>query len=664
MKKPQDHLDLIYQNYIDLLTQVENDPFTTQFYKALKSGSNTVYQKNMSESKAFDETWIKTIESYFPSLDKITKNPKSSLKYDEEIVAIEKAKKVSSQSIRHLASHTHMIKEVRSDGSVMPKKIMVQESDIDYGIYENRFIMTLIERLFHFVRSRLDTIKENFDSYEKKHFNYQSAFMLNQTDVDLSIDVTLKDELDNPELNEYNKKLLKRVEHLDKLVASLRGSQFMQLMEGQKKVIPPIIKTQIILKNVDFRNAYMLWLFLDRYNLVAYDVTVKEKDLTFDKAYLKDVERLAMTSFMTITANQNKRKELYDEIELKAYRKKHFNVSTKHIDDVIEEPSGIELEDTNLNQYYLEQNKKLFKKDLDEQLEKSSTYEVGLKRAIRDLINITNGVYESHFQLDNETDVFRQLVKNDDPEVLLKELKEKQRIARIIRETKEVDYNNAIRLERSLLKEIEKNDQRLISSLSKRQEKSINEQKELERLKIEKQIAKENDKLLAESLKYTSKMKEELQKERQQTEELLKKSVEERNHLENVKLLAEKEKLDKSYEEKLARLTAKFELEKKQQSQEVEKQIKAFKKEQADKLKEEKKKIKAYYMAELKQIKEEKRQKEAHLKVKLRAQHENNQVKLESKFEKLKERTLHKLEAEKTAYENVLKLKNQKEKEK
>ncbi|HKL60842.1 MAG TPA: DUF2357 domain-containing protein, partial [Acholeplasma sp.] len=522
MEKPLDQLDLIYQNYIDMLSELETDAFAGNFYKALKSGDNTVYQKNISETKTFDETWIKTIESYFPSIDKITKNPKSALKYDEEIVAIEKARKVNSNSIRHLAAHTQFIKEVRRDGTVMPSRIMVTEPDIDYGIYENRFIMTLIDRLYVFVRSRLDTIKENIESFQKKHFNYQSNFKLNDTTVDLTFDLTLKDGLDDKALIEYNESLLKRVEHLDKLVLSLKGSGFMQLMVNQKKIVPPIIKTQIIQKNVDFRNAYLLWLFLDRYNLVEYDVTLKEKDLKIDNDYIDDIQRLALTSFMTVTANQKKRKQLYDDLDLKEYRKKHFNVSKKQLKHTLEDPSGIMIEDTNLNQYYLEQNKQIFKKNIEEQIERSSTFEVGLKRAIRDLINITNAVYESHFEVSTETDVFKQLVKNDDPEVLLDELKHKQRIARIIRETKEVDYNNSIRLERSLLKEIERNDQRLINKISKRQKSLIKEKAELEKLKKEKQLAKENDKLLQEQLKYTSQLRDDLSLEKIQADEKLK----------------------------------------------------------------------------------------------------------------------------------------------
>lgn len=33
----------------------------------------------------------------------------------------------------------------------------------------------------------------------------------------------------------------------------------------------------------------MLWLFLDRYNILIFDVDVKEKNLIFDEVYLKDI---------------------------------------------------------------------------------------------------------------------------------------------------------------------------------------------------------------------------------------------------------------------------------------------------------------------------------------------------------------------------------------
>ena len=111
--------------WLDLEKQNE---FPELFYNALLSGESEVYQKNISETKSFHEDWIETIESFFPSLNRITKDPKSGLKYLQQVEAIEKAKKVNSDSIRHLAAHTHMIKEVK-DGNVIPSKILTTQAE-------------------------------------------------------------------------------------------------------------------------------------------------------------------------------------------------------------------------------------------------------------------------------------------------------------------------------------------------------------------------------------------------------------------------------------------------------------------------------------------------------------------------------------------------------
>ena len=54
---------------------------------------NKFYQKEQIESLKFDDKWIKAIESYFPSINRITINLKSTLKMQSEIIPIEKPKK-------------------------------------------------------------------------------------------------------------------------------------------------------------------------------------------------------------------------------------------------------------------------------------------------------------------------------------------------------------------------------------------------------------------------------------------------------------------------------------------------------------------------------------------------------------------------------------------
>lgn len=465
MNKSRDDLLVFYEKYIDMFYEVESDDyFAPYFFEKVTGGKNTVSQINIQETKTFDEQWIQTIESYFPSLNKIILNPKSALKYEDEVVAIEKAKKITSQSVRHLASNSHLIKEVREDGMVMPKKIQTTFSDVNYGVYENRFIMTLIDRLFLFVRKRYEAIKDNYESFQKKHLNVNSVFPIDDREVAIKLDVTIKEAPDNKKINDYNLKLLQRVENLNKLVSSLKQSKFMETMAKEKKVIPPIMKTQVILKNVDYKNAYMLWLFLDRYNTLAFTTEIKEKNLGIDQAYVDDIYRNLLTTFMTFEANQEKRRQLYAETKERVMKRKSMKFVRKSANDFMIRPEDEIIEAEAMNQYYLEQMKTLFKRSVEYHETQAKTYETTLKRALRDTINISNSLYKSFFELDDEDNIFSRMVKDKDPVKSLNDAKKKAQIARMIREVKQVDYNDSLRLERRYLKEIERANKRLLEA--------------------------------------------------------------------------------------------------------------------------------------------------------------------------------------------------------
>src|SRR5690606_25267774 len=87
-----------------------------------------------------------------------------------------------------------------------------------------------------------------------------------------------------------------------------------------------------------------------------------------------------------------------------------------------------------------------------------------LKRALRDTIQITNTLYDSFFELNEEEDVFRRLITDQDPIIELKDAKEKALIAKMIREVKEVDYKESIRQEKRLMEQIAKLDKKLIDA--------------------------------------------------------------------------------------------------------------------------------------------------------------------------------------------------------
>ena len=296
-----DDLDNFYSSVMSALTNAaQKEKFTEYFYRCFLAGDTVVYQKNIAEFKNFDNEWMKTVEMYLPSLQKIIQNPKSTLRYEEEIVPIEKVKKVTKDSIRHLAMHSENIKTIDEDGNVIPSKLLTMHSEVDYAIYENRFIMTLINRLAVFVGNRYEVIRANINSKQRNHLNFKSGFAINQTEVAFDLDLIIKSDIEDSLLQQRNEALLDRVTKLVRTVSGLKNSPFMLEMKDAKPVLPPIMKTNIILKNPDFRNAYSLWLFLDSYNALIYDIDVQEKDLDIDSNYLMDLNQLALLAYSFI----------------------------------------------------------------------------------------------------------------------------------------------------------------------------------------------------------------------------------------------------------------------------------------------------------------------------------------------------------------------------
>ncbi|MFA7529178.1 MAG: DUF2357 domain-containing protein [Bacilli bacterium] len=548
--KKRDDLDTFY-SYImsSLITAEEKENFPRYFYNSFLAGENIVYHKSIAEIKKFNDDWITTLETYFPSIDKIIGNPFSTLRQEEEIVPIEKARKVNSASIKHLAANTHLIKEV-VDGEVIPKKILTSHSEIEYGIYENRFIMTLINRLITFLSNRYEVVKSNIESYERKHLNLKSKFNIFESEVAMDIDLVFKESVDNEEVKEKSKIYLSRVTNLTRMVAGYKNSPFMQMMDGQKPVKPPIMKTNIILKNPDFRNAYNLWLFLDHCDSIFYDIDVEERDLDVAPAYMYNLNQIALITYALVLYNQNLSKKNYDASNLIKYERKATKLVKTHAKDVVENPSAIVIEDNTINEYYLEQNKRVFKQKLEELLGEDVPYEEALKNALTQTIGITNSLFQSVFDMAQEEDLMEAVEKKNLIDKLV-DAKKKARIAQIIRETKEADYKESVNLEKNQLKEISRINTRIIKESQKirrqLQDKAKKKRlaKQLEATRQDRDAAKEKRKELTENLRAVKDQVESeiVKEEKKINEQLLKQAEKELIAAEKARARAERKEV-------------------------------------------------------------------------------------------------------------------------
>jgi predicted component of viral defense system (DUF524 family) len=123
------------------------------------------YESNFNgDSMSFE--WVDEVEFACPYLDNIVRNPKVALIKEEDVVKIEKAKKISVASVKDLSKHTHYIEKITENDEVQPAKILIQRHEETYNTYENRFIYTFIYNLTNFIHKKekeLDDLQSKDD---------------------------------------------------------------------------------------------------------------------------------------------------------------------------------------------------------------------------------------------------------------------------------------------------------------------------------------------------------------------------------------------------------------------------------------------------------------------------------------------------------------------
>lgn len=493
MKKKYDAQSFLFNVMLNVdKLELESD-FPSMFYDSYYRGKREISQTQEILSKRFDIKWIETIESYLNSLNIIARTVKSNLRYESEVVPVELARNISSESVVHLTSHTENIKEITEEG-VIPQKILTNVSEIEYGIYENRFIMTLILRLRDFVNERVKIIKDNLSTTKKIDFKFDSTFVYEEANYQISLNINQEEASGVNKITEYNNYVYERAEKLLKLINRLYRSPFMELMKGYNKVSPPIMKTQVILKNPHFKNAYLLWLFLDKNQNFNFEVENESSDMLISSNYDYALNKTMLIMFSNMLLHdgdkddQSEIDKSRDAVRTNAYLKDY---SKPIIEQNIE---NVEIEDVGLNEYFLSKASEIFKQEIERNFSQDNDYRISLRKALRDTMGITNALYASFFEIDADEDIFRKLVRSEDPMLAYEEAKKKHDTAKIIREEKEKDYLEAIELEKKWATVLSEKQEKLIEYEEKKIDELVSkfiETKKEEFEKVDKEI--END---------------------------------------------------------------------------------------------------------------------------------------------------------------------------
>src|SRR5690554_5102302 len=401
-------IELFKENLFSRMEFVYKDLLIPEvFLASTKEGKNLRKQLDKTEYKKFDEDWIVSIESFFPSLNQIIRNVKNTLKYEEEILPIEKTRRTNPESIRHLLRNTRYIRDVGEDGEVIPEKVLNTLSEIEYGIYENRFIMTLVDRLYNYLLQRIEIIRENIIGSKEMHFDYNNEFKLDSTNYEIKLNIKSNEEIDIKDIDVHNYRIYEMVNDAFKIVSRIYHGPFMQVMKKYQKVKPPILKTQIILKNPDFRNAYLLWLYLDRLNALEYTLERKIKKVDFNQGYIEQIDRSLLMIFSTVFTNSDIN---INDKNVKTENIKPIDKEEDYVNNVSIAPVPYILEPNLATEYHLKKAKQFINKQYKEIERDSNTKQQSLKQVLLDQYSIANQVFNYYFEADQDDDVFDKLI--------------------------------------------------------------------------------------------------------------------------------------------------------------------------------------------------------------------------------------------------------------
>lgn len=276
----------LYTSFSEQMEPIQEDSryFRYLFEMAQASGT-TIEQQREELVKVVDEEWISMIEDSLDAINTIIENPRRFITTEEEVVPVSLAKKISADSVRHLSQNTQFLAP-SDDGGVHPTRILNVSTVETYDLYENRFIYHLIQRLLTFVDKRTDVIFWSTGNEIRNRFRMHSKIDDAYEEIEYNVEMTVKNRQSFAENDADNMDVFMRIDRVRRLVMALRGASFCQVMNGCSAVRSPIQRTNLIMKDPNYRKCYQLWQFMERYDKVGYNIDVQQQALAFDDEYM------------------------------------------------------------------------------------------------------------------------------------------------------------------------------------------------------------------------------------------------------------------------------------------------------------------------------------------------------------------------------------------
>ena len=277
-----------YQDYAD-------------FRESVKHGEDAFSISRVNVKRDVDISWVDKIEDSVVALDNVLRKPRNFIKDVEEIVPIEMSKKIGSESVKHLATHTNYIQSIE-DGKVTPSKILNVYKEESFATYENRFIKTLLQHLNVFIEKRYQGLISQKDVNNLASAHSIENFNVRDETVKFKMDISISSPSLNVEGSENQKDgietAIQRVLRIRHIIKEFMSSQFMDIMKDATPVKPPILKTNLLTKNQDYSKLLELWQFIESYTSKGYEVSLNEDNAIPKQDFINKMQELSFLKYL------------------------------------------------------------------------------------------------------------------------------------------------------------------------------------------------------------------------------------------------------------------------------------------------------------------------------------------------------------------------------
>ncbi len=320
-------LDIYYRAFKDYRKQTADNTGCEKDRRAIAEAN--VEDDRLQATKylcKIEEDWIKAIEEGLTFVEKAVAEERQFIRTNGEVVPIEKVKKISKDSVEHLAKHSDLITHVpeEEDDLLVPDKLYMVEKLSDYAVYENRFLYMMLCYIKAFIEYRLEKI-------ENLRRKYVGDMAISKEIVTKKRTLRIKTEVyeertDNPFPipDENSSKLVKRIKDCQSIINSLLNTDLMTQVAKAPMIKPPIVKTNVLKMNNNFKHALALYDYIASYKGQGYDY----EEVVFNFAPFSEkvadeiAEAANLTSFLSYKIGNDIESILENEYEAEEKRLK------------------------------------------------------------------------------------------------------------------------------------------------------------------------------------------------------------------------------------------------------------------------------------------------------------------------------------------------------